>query len=230
MNGSEPAETTTYQPSAQPLPVVYVVDDDPYIRKLFISIVESMKLQAVACQNAEELLATDLGQTPCCLIADLRLPGMNGLSLLQHLEASGRLIPTIIVTGYAETSIAVASLHAGAVTFLEKPVRPFELSEAISRALDRSREMIAQNADREQLIRTWRRLTAEERQIIQGVASGYLNKEIAFRIGAPLRTIEDRRRRVMEKIGGRSVADLIRFAIRIEGLGESSTGDTPHGS
>jgi len=205
---------------------VYVVDDDLDSRTVLISIVQSMRLRSVPCTNADEFLATCDDSSPCCLVTDLRMRGMSGLDLLRHLRASGHTIPTVIVTGYAETAIAVDAMHAGAVTFLEKTVPQHKICDAISQALRLSIQFLQQKAERERIIRICTSFHPEEREVLNLVAQGKLNKEIAFEIGAPLRTIEDRRRRLMNKIGAESMAELIRFAVRVEELEESTSPDT----
>ncbi len=146
---------------------------------------------------------------------------MSGLDLLLHLKASDRMIPTIIVTGYPEMPVAVDAMLAGAVTFLEKTAPPQKICDAVIQALTQSRQQLARRLERERIAEIWNAINSEERQILQLVAQGKLNREIAFEIGVPLRTIEDRRRRLMTKIGAVSIVDLIRFAVRLEELNQS---------
>lgn len=200
------------------LPVVYVIDDDPDARQTLVSVVVSMRLEAVSFTNASEFLAAYVEDGPCCLVTDLRMQGMSGLDLLRHLRTLKLVIPTIIVTGYAETPIAVDAMHAGAVTFLEKTAPQHKISMAITEALHVSERLLARKAERNRIIQIWDAINPEERRILKLVGQGKLNKEIAFEIGAALRTIEDRRRRLMAKIGAESIADLIRFAVRVEEL------------
>ncbi|MBS0207184.1 MAG: response regulator transcription factor [Planctomycetes bacterium] len=200
------------------LPVVYVIDDDPDARQTLVSVVVSMRLEAVSFTNASEFLAAYVEDGPCCLVTDLRMQGMSGLDLLRHLRTLKLVIPTIIVTGYAETPIAVDAMHAGAVTFLEKTAPQHKISMAITEALHVSERLLARKAERDRIVQIWDAINPEERRILKLVGQGKLNKEIAFEIGAALRTIEDRRRRLMAKIGAESIADLIRFAVRVEEL------------
>lgn len=199
-----------------PQSVVYVVDDDSDARNALVAIAESMRLKVIPCADAEVFLANCDEKSPSCLVTDLRMQGMSGLDLLRHLKASGQSIPTVIVTGYAEMEIAVDAMRAGAVTFLEKSAPHHKICEAISQALVLSAQLLAEKAQRERIQQICSSFNLEERQVLQLVAQGKLNKEIAFEIGAPLRTIEDRRRRLMIKIGAQSVVDLVRFAIRVE--------------
>lgn len=205
-------------PSMERTPLVYVVDDDAEARRALVGIVESMCLVAEACETAEDFLQRCPEDAPSCLITDLRMRGMSGLDLLRHLKSIDRVIPTIIITGFAETPVAVDAMLAGAVTFLEKSAPQHKICEAISQAIHQSFQLLAQKRQREQIRRIWGTINAEERQILQLVAQGKLNKEIAFLIGSPIRTIEDRRRRLMSKVGADSIVDLIRFAVRVEEL------------
>jgi two-component system response regulator FixJ len=202
--------------------IVYVVDDDSGARSALVTIVESMQLRAVPCSDAEEFLTLFTEDSPSCLLTDLRMRGMSGLDLLRHMRASKRVVPTVIISGYAETPIAVDAMLAGAVTFLEKTASAKSISDAITVALTLSRQLLARKAERTRIVTVWASINTEERQILQMVAQGKLNKEIAFQVGVPLRTIEDRRRRLMAKVGADSIADLIRFAVRVEDLDQSS--------
>jgi FixJ family two-component response regulator len=209
-------------------PEVYIVDDDPGARRAIASVVESMQLSAVECSDAEAFLSGYTEDHPSCLITDLRMRGMSGLDLLRHLKSEGRVIPTVIVTGYAETPVAVDAMQAGAVTFLEKTAPTQKICDAITHALKLSRQLLAKKAERQRINQIWKSINAEERQILELVSHGKLNKEIAYEINVPLRTIEDRRRRLMTKIGATSVVDLIRFAVRLEELAQEEPPEPIH--
>ncbi len=205
--------------------VVYVVDDDPDARHVLVALAESMFHKTVACADAAEFLNCFDELTPSCLVTDMRMRGMSGLDLLRTLKASGKVIPTIIVTGYAETAVAVDAMLTGAVTFLEKTSPPHKICEAITKALSLSESLLEQKAERDRVLQISGSLGDDERQILKLVAVGKLNKEIAFEIGIPLRTLEDRKRRLMTKVGAESVADLIRFSIRVEEFEQSTAAD-----
>lgn len=205
--------------------VVYVVDDDPDARHVLVALAESMFHKTVACADAAEFLNCFDELTPSCLVTDMRMRGMSGLDLLRTLKASGKVIPTIIVTGYAETAVAVDAMLTGAVTFLEKTSPPHKICEAITKALSLSESLLEQKAERDRVLQISGSLGDDERQILKLVAVGKLNKEIAFEIGIPLRTLEDRKRRLMTKVGAESVANLIRFSIRVEEFEQSTAAD-----
>ena len=208
-----------------PQSVVYVVDDDPDARHVLVTLAKSMFHKTVACAYAAEFLNCFDELTPACLVTDMRMQGMSGLDLLRTLKASGKVIPTIIVTGYAETAIAVDAMLTGAVTFLEKTAPPHKICEAITKALSLSESLLEQKAERDRVLQISGSLGEDERQILKLVAVGKLNKEIAFEIGIPLRTLEDRKRRLMTKVGAESVAELIRFSIRVEEFEQSTAAD-----
>ena len=201
-------------------PIVYIVDDNPDSLLALMTIVDSLRLKIASFSTAEDFLASFNPDSHACLLTDLRMGGMSGLELLRHLRSSGHLIPTIIVTGYAETPIAVDAMQAGAVTFLEKTSSAHSICAAISQALRMSEQLRRKKLETERVIRIWQSFNTDERQVLQLVAEGKLNKEIAFAIGAPVRTIEDRRRRLMAKIGADSIVDLVRFAVSVEQMAQ----------
>ncbi len=205
--------------------VVYVVDDDPDARHVLVTLAESMFHKTEAFADAADFLKSFDERTPSCLVTDMRMRGMSGLDLLRTLKASGKVVPTIIVTGYAETAVAVDAMLTGAVTFLEKSTPPHKICEAIARALSLSETLLEQKAERDRVLQISDSLSEDERQILKLVAAGRLNKEIAFEIGIPLRTLEDRKRRLMTKVNADSVADLIRFSIRVEEFEHSTAAD-----
>lgn len=207
-------------------PVIYIVDDDADARSALVRVANSMHYMVISCVNAEEFLSIYDPNVQSCLVTDLRMQGMSGLELLRHMKASGKMIPTVIISGYAETPVAVDSMLAGAVSFLEKTAPQHHLCEAIARALKLSQQQLSKKAENERIKQTLNSFTSEERKVLQLVAQGKLNKEIAFEIGAPLRTIEDRRRRLMSKIGADSIVDLVRFALSVEQLEENDQTDS----
>ena len=210
----------------KPHPVVYIVDDDDCSREALKGIAESMQLKVLEFSNAAEFLSYYKEDSASCLVTDLRMQEMSGLDLLLQLKKTGVSIPTVVVSGFAETSVVVDAMHAGAVTFLEKSAPQNKISEAISRGLSLSKQFLKKKKEDEKVRQIWKSLNAEDRQILRLVAAAKLNKEIAFEIGSPLRTIEDRRRRLMTKVCAATVVDLLRFAIRIEELEQSEDLET----
>ena len=175
-----------------------------------------MRLKATACVDAAQFLTCYAEDQPACLVTDLRMRGMSGLDLLRYLKEQRYAVPAIIVTGYSDTETAVAAMQAGAITYLEKTGSDQKLCDAISQALELSTKWLEDKKVAERVKQIWMSLNPEERETLQMVAQGKLNKEIAFKTGDSLRTVEDRRRRLMAKTEANSIVDLIRFALRIE--------------
>jgi two-component system CheB/CheR fusion protein len=148
-----------------------------------------------------------------CLLVDARLPGLGGLALLQRLKAEHHGLPSIMITGHGEISMAVEAMKAGAMDFIEKPVSPEELLASIDRALDLTRDSMALTAWHETAATRVAGLTPRERQIMDLVITGHPNKIIADDLGVSQRTIENHRAAVMKKTGSKSLSDLVRLAI-----------------
>jgi len=197
-------------------PVVHVIDDDPLVLRSTISIVKSMRLLGIEHVSAEAFLGTYKEDVVSCLVTDQRLPGMSGVELLRILRRSGFVIPTIILTGFPETSLAVDAMKAGAVTFLEKSNASHRICDAISESLQRCARLLDQKTEAQRLRRIKNSLTNDETQVLQLASQGKLNKEIAFECGVQLRTIEVWRSHLMSKIGATSFSDLMRYAISLE--------------
>lgn len=199
-------------------PVVHVVDDDPLVLRSTISIVNSMRLLGIEHVSAEAFLGTYKKEVVSCLVTDQRLPGMSGLELLRLLRRSGFVIPTIILTGFPETPLAVEAMKAGAVTFLEKANASHRICDAISESLRLCAVLLDQKTESQRLRKIAKSLTNNELRVLQLASQGNLNKEIAFECGVQLRTIEVWRSHLMSKIGATSFSDLMRFAISLEEL------------
>jgi FixJ family two-component response regulator len=169
-------------------------------------------------QSADEFLEAVATDEPDALLLDLRMPGTDGLSLVDELRDRGFAVPTVFLSGHADVPTSVRAIRAGAVDFLEKPCDEATLLASLARALDlaqRNRER-ASDAD---LRMRWRSLTPRERQVCRHVVQGRLNKQIAATLGTTEKTIKVHRGRGMTKMGANSVADLVRFVDR---LGEAA--------
>lgn len=195
---------------------VYIIDDDDASRSTLVYMIETLGMKAVSFSSAQEFLLQPHHANPSCAIVDLRMPGISGLELLHLLRDANDPIPVVLISGFAETSVAVNAMRAGAVHFLEKTASPQQLHEAVRQACTLSSRIFAERTEQSKLRQSWDSLSPDEQLILKYVAQGKLNKEIAQATDVPLRTIEDRRSRVMSKIGADSLADLIRFAIRTE--------------
>jgi two-component system response regulator FixJ len=168
---------------------IYIVDDDAGSRNSVRALVATMGLTAFTYASAEEFLNAYHGE-PGCLVTDLRMPGLNAIELLDALHESGRSLPTIVITAYAEVPVAVEAMQKGAISLLEKPYRGNELWTAIRQALDQDSKRRA-------------------RRVTDMVVSGDTNKAIALNLGLSTRTVEGCRQKIFEKLGVDSVAQLV---------------------
>lgn len=201
---------------------VFVVDDDPAICESLCNLMESAGLVTRQFASAEEFLEAYSPEFAGCLVLDVRLPGMSGMELQSELVRSGLSLPVIVMTGHGDIPMVRNALKAGAVEFLTKPFQDEELLTAIQQAfaLD-SRRRSAQHLEKSILDR-YRALAARERQILELVASGMLNKQIAAQLNLSLITVKIYRGRVMEKMQAESLADLVRMWEKIRSLNLTS--------
>jgi FixJ family two-component response regulator len=197
-------------------PIVYVVEDDEAVRRSLARLIRTVGLSVETFPSAKAFLDTPRPDRPACLVLDVRLPGPSGLELQAALGESQRAMPIIFITGHGNVPMSVQAMKSGAFDFLQKPFDDQELLGAIQRALDRSREARAENAERAAIGRRVQTLTPREREVLRLVVRGMLNKQIALRLGAAEKTIKVHRGRVMRKMAAESVADLVRMAQRIE--------------
>ncbi len=195
-------------------PIIFVVDDDEAVRLSTEMLVRSMGLRAESFDSASEFLEDFDPQQPGCIILDIRMPGMSGLELQEHLNELGASIPVIFVTGHGDVPMAVKAMKAGAVDFLQKPFRDQELIDRVHAALDHDsleREMSEARARVQDRIET---LTTREVEVMDQVVEGMANKEIAFELGLSPRTVEIHRARVMSKMRAGSLPDLVRQVLK----------------
>jgi RNA polymerase sigma factor (sigma-70 family) len=198
-----------------PEPAVYVVDDDDAVRRAIAGAGRLLGRPVRAFGSAAEFLAAYDGG-PGCLVLDLRMPGMTGGELQQKLRADGLGIPVVVVSGHADVRTAVDVMARGAVTLLEKPFRLDELLAHLRDALDRDADARARAARRAAVSDRLAALTPKEREVLEAVAAGRTNREIADQLGLSLRAVEDRRARLMRKLDARTVADLLPYVARPE--------------
>ena len=193
-------------------PTVFIVDDDQSVRRGLVSLLNSVGLNAMAFASAQEFLQHKRPDAPACLVLDVRLPDLSGLDLQRRLGQSDEAIPIIFITGHGDIPMTVRAIKAGAVEFLTKPFKDQDLLDAIHQALKADRAAHEQRAKAAELRRRYDSLTAREREVMQLVMTGRLNKQIAGELGTSEVTVKIQRGRVMHKMQAESVVDLLRMA------------------
>jgi len=192
---------------------VFIVDDDAAIRRSLRFLIESSGLSVETYGTAEEFLDRYDPQRPGCLILDVRMPGMSGLSLQEELCNRRAALPIIVVTGYAEVPMAVRALQKGARDFIEKPFSDQMLLEKVRDAIASDLEQRRRQAERNDALELLARLTDREREVLEGVIAGKPNKVIALDLDLQVKTVEAHRARVMKKLEASSLADLVRLTM-----------------
>jgi len=187
-----------------------IVDDDAAVRSSLEELMLSVGIDAAGFGSTRELLEADLPQRPGCLVLDVRMPGLSGLDLQQHLAANGNAKPIVFLTGHGDIPMSVQAMKAGAIDFLTKPFRDQSLLDAVALGIERD---LAQRADARivgELTDRYASLTPRERQVLREVARGRLNKQIAFDLGISEVTVKLHRSGVMKKMQATTVGELIR--------------------
>lgn len=194
-------------------PTVFIVDDEEAVRDSLQWLLESSGLSVALFDSAEAFLSSYKPDQPGCLVVDVRMPGMSGLELQERLVEQHYSIPVIFITGHGDVPMAVQAVKHGAVDFLEKPFNDKELLQIIQRCLEQDR----QHRERKQLSdNTSHRLaslTPREREVMQLVVAGKLNKLIADQLNISIKTVEAHRAKVMEKAGVNSLAELVQLVM-----------------
>jgi FixJ family two-component response regulator len=198
--------------AAKVLPVVFVIDDDASVHAALSSLARSVGLRVEVFASASEFLATKRTGGPSCLILDVRLPGMSGLHFQAELAKANAFIPIIFITGHGDIPMSVKAMKAGAVGFLTKPFRDQDLLDAIKVALERARSWIESEKAASELRANFESLSPREKEVMARVTNGLLNKQIAAELGVSEVTVKVHRGNVMQKMGAKTLADLVRKA------------------
>ncbi len=200
--------------------VIHVVEDDQPMRDSLVELLEEAGYKARAYANGEELLARGTAAEPGCVVSDLRMPGIDGLTLVRRLRADGSGLPLILITGHGDVPMAVNAMKAGAVDFLEKPFEPDALLGAIAMAL-RIRSSGALAQDGEAARRRLGKLTMREHEVLEFLVAGRSNKEVAEKLAISPRTVEFHRANIMEKTGAAGLPELVRLWLAARPLAPS---------
>ncbi len=194
-------------------PTIFIVDDDVAMRSSLVRLVKSVGLHPQTHKSAEEFLGALEGETPGCVVLDVRLPGMSGLDLQEELSARGIMIPIIVISGHGDIPMALRALRAGALDFLEKPFRSQEVLDRIRHAIDLDAENRRQRSAEDVIRRRINRLTPRQREVLDMIAAGYTTVQIARRLGLSPKTVYAHRAEALGKMNTGSVAEAARLLL-----------------
>jgi two-component system, LuxR family, response regulator FixJ len=195
--------------------IVYVVDDDDSMRRALSLLLNTVGYKTAAFASPREFLDKFKADTAGCLVLDIRMPGMSGLELQQHLNKMGSMLPVIFITGHGDVPMAVQAMKEGAFEFVQKPFRDQDLLDRINHALEQDAQIRSTLARRTEVLQRLESLTPREHQVMDLVVDGAANKVIAIDLGLSERTVEIHRAKVMEKMGARSVAHLVKLQMSL---------------
>jgi len=195
-------------------PIVFIVDDDISVRESLELLIKSAGWKPETFGSARDFLSRPRATVPCCLVLDVRIPGLSGLELQQQL-AERTDMPIIFITGYGDVPMTVRAMKAGAVEFLTKPFKDDVLLDAIRHAIERSRTALRQHSEMQILRNCYAALTPREREVMALVCSGLLNKQVGGELGISEITVKAHRGQVMRKMKADSLPDLVTMAARL---------------
>jgi two-component system, LuxR family, response regulator FixJ len=192
--------------------IVYIVDDDADVRDSLEMLLRRMGYRILPFDSARALLAAGVAPSHSCVLADVRMPDMDGLALQRELKRKLPDLPVIMMTGHGDVAMAVQAMKEGAIEFLEKPFEKESLIDAIENAFARMPAANAEQAISEQRLK--KSLTEREREVFDLLVEGHQNKMIAFKLGISTRTVEVHRARIMDKLEAKNLADLVKRSLR----------------
>ncbi len=200
----------------QPDQTIHIVDDDEALRDSLIWLLESEGYQAATYASAEDFLAAWTPEMRGCILLDVRMPGMSGLELFDKLVTQHNTLPVAFITGHGDVPMAVGALKKGAVDFIEKPFNDRDMLKLIEQCLTSDREQHIQRRQDAETARRLEQLTSREREVLELIVQGRLNKQIADDLGISIKTVEVHRARVMEKMNVSSLAELVQQVMAAE--------------
>ena len=197
-------------------PRVFIVDDDASVRKSLERLMRTARLEVETFASADEFLERQTCGEPCCLVLDVRMPGLTGLELQQVLAKNGRAIPIVFMSAHGDIPMSVRAMMDGATDFLPKPFDAQDLLAAVCRAIEKDTLAKRERAECADIHKRVEALTPREHEVFRWVITGMLNKQIAFKLGVAEKTIKVHRGRVMQKLRVGSVAELVRLAEKVD--------------
>ncbi len=198
-------------PDTSSAATIYVVDDDDGMRRALDTLLSTVGFKTAVFSRPSEFLARYTPAARGCLVLDIRMPEMSGLEVQQQLNRLGSMLPVIFITGHGDVPMAVQAMKEGAFEFIQKPFRDQELLDRINHALKQDAEYRSTAARRSDVEHRLKSLTPREKQVMDLIVEGNANKVIAIDLGLSERTVEIHRAKVMEKMGARSVAHLVKL-------------------
>jgi len=192
---------------------VYIIDDDEAVRDSLAFLLEAADLTVQTFESAVQFLEQASALEGGCVVTDIRMPEMTGLDLVRRLNADGSSLPVIVITGHGDVPLAVEAMRAGVVDFIEKPFDDEVMLAALRRALDISRSHVEEASERRDIAGRLAKLSARERQVLDGLVAGHANKVVAQTLGISPRTVEVYRANLMTKMRASSLSGLVRMTL-----------------